>query len=162
MLAGGLGFGLVLVFMLAWYKLSGVNAVVVLLLNLVMVLGGMAMFRATLTLPGVAGYILTVGMAVDANVLIFERIREELRLGKTVRSAVDGGFNKAFTTIFDSNLTTLFAAIALLTYGTGPIKGFAVTLLWGLVANLFTAVFVSRILFEVYLGNRARVERLSI
>ena len=160
--SGGLGLGLVLLFMLAWYRLSGVNAIIVLLLNLVLVLGVMAVFRATLTLPGIAGYILTVGMAVDANVLIFERIREELRLGKTVRSAVDGAFNKVVWTILDSNLTTLFAAIALFTYGTGPIKGFAITLSVGLVANMFTAVFVSRMLFQVYLGNQPRVERLSI
>ena len=161
-MSGALGFGLVLVFMMAWYRLSGINAVVVLLLNLVIVLGVMAAFGATLTLPGIAGYILTVGMAVDANVLIFERIREELRLGKTVRSAVDGGFGKAFTTIFDSNITTLIAAIALFSYGTGPIKGFAVALSVGLVANMFTAVFISRLLFSIYLGGRARVERLSI
>ncbi len=160
--SGMLGLGLVLLFMLAWYRLSGVNAIIVLLLNLVLVLGVMAVFRATLTLPGIAGYILTVGMAVDANVLIFERIREELRLGKTVRSAVDGGFKKVVWTILDSNLTTLFAAIALFTYGTGPIKGFAITLSVGLVANMFTAVFVSRMLFQVYLGNQPRVERLSI
>jgi preprotein translocase subunit SecD len=160
--SGMLGLGLVLLFMLVWYRRSGVNAVVVLMLNLVLVLGIMAVFRATLTLPGIAGYILTVGMAVDANVLIFERIREELRLGKTVRSAVDGGFNKVVWTILDSNLTTLFAAIALFTYGTGPIKGFAITLSVGLVANMFTAVFVSRMLFQVYLGNQPRVERLSI
>jgi preprotein translocase subunit SecD len=161
-MSGALGFVLVLVFMMAWYRLSGINAVVVLLLNLVIVLGVMAAFDATLTLPGIAGYILTVGMAVDANVLIFERIREELRLGKTVRSAVDGGFGKAFTTILDSNLTTLIAAIALFSYGTGPIKGFAVALSVGLVANMFTAVFISRLLFSIYLGGRARVERLSI
>ncbi len=160
--SGALGLGLVLLFMLAWYRLSGVNAIIVLLLNLVLVLGVMAVFRATLTLPGIAGYILTVGMAVDANVLIFERIREELRLGKTVRSAVEGGFNKVVWTILDSNLTTLFAAIALFTYGTGPIKGFAITLSVGLAANMFTAVFVSRMLFQIYLGNQPRVERLSI
>ncbi|TDI12143.1 MAG: protein translocase subunit SecD [Acidobacteria bacterium] len=160
--AGVLGLGLLLLFMLLWYRLAGVNAIIVLLLNLVLVLGVMAVFRATLTLPGIAGYILTVGMAVDANVLIFERIREELRFGKTVRSAVDGGFNKVVWTILDSNLTTLFAAIALFTYGTGPIKGFAITLSVGLVANMFTAVFVSRMLFQVYLGNQPRVQRLSI
>jgi preprotein translocase subunit SecD len=160
--SGALGVGLVVLFMVVWYRLSGINAILVLLLNLIMVLGIMAVFKATLTLPGIAGYILTVGMAVDANVLIFERIREELRLGKTVRSAVDGGFNKAFKTIFDSNLTTLIAAVALLSYGTGPIKGFAVTLSVGLLANMFTAVFISRLLFEAYLGNQPRVERLSI
>ncbi|MGD8377781.1 MAG: protein translocase subunit SecD [Acidobacteriota bacterium] len=160
--AGLLGLGLVVGFMLIWYRLSGMNAIVVLALNLVLILGIMAAFRATLTLPGIAGYILTVGMAVDANVLIFERIREELRLGKTVRSAVDGGFGKAFTTILDSNLTTLISAVALYSYGTGPIKGFAVTLSVGILANVFTAVFVSRLLFDLYLGSRPRVERLSI
>ena len=160
--AGGMGLLLVVIFMLIWYRLSGINAVVVLGMNLVLVLGIMAVLGATLTLPGVAGYILTVGMAVDANVLIFERIREELRLGKTVRSAVDVGFGKAFVTILDSNLTTLISAVALFSYGTGPIKGFAVTLSVGIVVNIFTAVFISRMMFDLYLGSRQRVERLSI
>ena len=142
--------------------MSGINAVVVLGLNLLLVLGVMAALGATLTLPGIAGYILTMGMAVDANVLIFERIREELRLGKTVRSAVDGGFERAFRAILDSSITTLIAAIVLLSYGTGPIKGFAVTLAVGIVANMFSAVFVSRFLFDLYLGSRGRVEKLSI
>jgi preprotein translocase subunit SecD len=160
--AGLFGLALVALFVLLWYRLSGVNAVVVLGLNLILILGIMAAFRATLTMPGIAGYILTVGMAVDANVLIFERIREELRLGKTVRSALDAGFARAFTTILDSNLTTLISALALYSYGTGPIKGFAVTLSVGLLANMFTAVFVSRLLFDLYLGSRPRVEHLSI
>lgn len=157
------GFLGVLVFMLIYYRLSGLNAVVALALNLVLVLGAMGYFQATLTLPGIAGLILTVGMAVDSNVLIFERIREELRLGKTVRSAVDNGFGRAFMTILDCNVTTLVAAFFLFSYGTGPVKGFAVTLTIGLLASMFTAVFVSRQIFELVLGGRGRrVESLSI
>jgi len=124
-------------------------------------MGFMGAVNGTLTLPGIAGIILTIGMAVDANILIFERIREEMRAGKTVRAAVDMGFGKVFWTIFDSNVTTLIAAAFLFQFGTGPIKGFAVTLTVGLLANMFTAIFVSRRLFELTLGNR-RVETLSI
>jgi len=116
---------------------------------------------STLTLPGIAGVILTIGMAVDSNILIFERIREELRAGKTVRAAVDAGFSKVFWTIFDTHTTTLIAAAFLFQFGTGPIRGFAVTLTIGLLANVFTAVFVSHRLFEIMLGTR-RVEALSI
>ena len=122
----------------------------------------MTNLRATLTLPGIAGLILTVGMAVDSNVLIFERIREELRVGKTIRAAVDQGFGKAFMTILDCNVTTLVAAFFLFSYGTGPVKGFAVTLTIGLMASMFTAVFVSRQLFELVLLSRQRAETLSI
>ena len=122
----------------------------------------MGYFGATLTLPGIAGLILTVGMAVDSNVLIFERIREELRLGKTVRSAVDQGFSRAFLTIVDSHVTTLVSSLFLFTYGTGPVRGFAVTLIIGLLASMFTAVFVSRVIFEMVLGSGRRVESLSI
>jgi len=157
------GFIGVLVFMLIYYRLSGVNAVVALALNLLIVLGAMGYFGATLTLPGIAGLILTVGMAVDSNVLIFERIREEMRLGKTVRSAIDQGFSRAMMTILDCNVTTLVAAFFLFSYGTGPVKGFAVTLTIGLLASMFTAVFVSRQIFELVLGSRSsRVESLSI
>jgi len=149
-------------FMLFYYKGSGINAVVALTLNVLIILGVMSWFGATLTLPGIAGVILTFGMALDANVLIFERIREELRLGKTVRSSVDAGFKKAFWTIFDSNLTTVIAAILLFQFGTGPVKGFAFALVIGLAASMFTAIFVSRILFQVLLGEGKRVDTLSI
>jgi preprotein translocase subunit SecD len=156
-----IGFGLIVIGMLVYYRQSGVNAVVCLLANLIILMGFMGGVGATLTLPGIAGIILTIGMAVDANILIFERIREELRGGKTVRAAIDNGFSKVFWTIFDSNVTTLIAAAFLFQFGTGPIKGFAVTLTVGLLANMFTAIYVSRRLFELILGNR-RVEVLSI
>jgi len=161
-MAALIGFIGVLIFMVIYYRLSGINAVVALALNLLLVLGMMAAISATLTLPGIAGLVLVVGMAVDSNVLIFERIREELRLGKTVRSAVDQGFGRAFLTILDCNITTLVAAFFLFSYGTGPVKGFAVTLTIGLAASMFTAVFVSRQLFELVLGRGHRVEKLSI
>jgi preprotein translocase subunit SecD len=156
------GFVSVMLFMLAYYRLSGVNAVVALLMNVVLVLGAMAYFGATLTLPGIAGLILTVGMAVDSNVLIFERIREELRHGKTVRSSVEQGFQRAFGTIVDTHVTTLVSAFFLFTYGTGPVRGFAVTLVVGLFFSMFTAVFVSRTIYDLVLGESRRVESLSI
>jgi len=162
LVSGAVGLVLTTAFLLFWYRGAGINALAVLALQMLLILGVMSAFGATLTLPGIAGYILTMGMAVDANVLIFERIREELRVGKTVRSAVDAGFDKAFSAILDSNLTTLISAVALFSYGTGPIKGFAVTLSVGLLANMFTAVFISRLLFDVYLGLRPRLQRLSI
>ncbi|MGC8917157.1 MAG: protein translocase subunit SecD [Thermoanaerobaculum sp.] len=152
--SGLVGLLLVMGFMLVYYKGAGINANVALLLNALLLFGALAAFKATLTLPGIAGIILTVGMAVDANVLIFERIREELALGKTVRNAVDLGFSRALATIIDSNLTTLIAALFLFQFGTGPIKGFAVTLSLGLVISMFTAVFVSRTLFEVVLSRK--------
>jgi len=160
--AGVVGLILVVLFMIVYYKASGLNAVFALLLNVVILLGAMAYFGATLTLPGIAGIILTIGMAVDANVLIFERIREELAVGKTVRSAIDTGFSRAFGTILDSNLTTLIAALFLFQFGTGPVKGFAVTLSIGLLASMFTAVFVSRTLYMLLLASRDRVETLSV
>ncbi len=156
------GFLAIMGFMLVYYRFSGVNAVVALALNVVILLGAMGYFGATLTLPGIAGLILTVGMAVDSNVLIFERIREELRLGKTVRSAVDQGFSRAFLTIVDCHITTLTSAFFLFTYGTGPVRGFAVTLIIGLIASMFTAVFVSKVIFDIVLGRGRRVESLSI
>ncbi len=156
------GLIIVMLFMVVYYKKSGLNANVALMLNLVLLLGAMAYFGATLTLPGIAGVILTIGMAVDANVLIFERIREELAVGKTVRAAVDTGFSRAFGTILDANLTTLIAALFLFQFGTGPIKGFAVTLSVGILASVFTAVFVSRTLYMIALGGRDRVESLSV
>jgi preprotein translocase subunit SecD len=152
----------VMLFMLVYYRLSGLNANVALILNIIILLGAMAYFGATLTLPGIAGVILTIGMAVDANVLIFERIREELRVGKTVRAAIDTGFARAFGTILDANLTTLIAALFLFNFGTGPVKGFAVTLSIGILASVFTAVFVSRTVYMLVLSGRDRVEALSI
>jgi preprotein translocase subunit SecD len=152
----------VMLFMLVYYRMSGLNANVALILNIMILLGAMAYFGATLTLPGIAGVILTIGMAVDANVLIFERIREELRVGKTVRAAIDTGFARAFGTILDANLTTLIAALFLFNFGTGPVKGFAVTLSIGILASVFTAVFVSRTLYMIVLSGRERVESLSI
>ena len=127
------------------------------------IMGALAGLRATLTLPGIAGIILTIGMAVDANVLIFERIREELRLGKTPRAAIDGGYSKAFLTIMDANITTLIAAVVLFQFGTGPVKGFGVTLSIGLIANMFTAIFVSKMIFNAFILSRpGKVEALSI
>ncbi|HZS06639.1 MAG TPA: protein translocase subunit SecD [Blastocatellia bacterium] len=157
------GLTLVVLFMLFYYRLSGVNAVVALILNLLILLAGLAMFAATLTLPGIAGVILTIGMAVDSNVLIFERIREELRAGKIVTSAVDTGFAKALVTIIDTHVTTIVSAGFLYLFGTGPIRGFAVTLVIGLLANLFTAVYVSRTMF-IWALNRGgrRAETISI
>jgi preprotein translocase subunit SecD len=156
------GLLLVVGFMLFYYRGSGINAVLALVLNLILLLAALVVFGATLTLPGIAGVILTIGMAVDSNVLIFERIREEMRLGKTIPSSVDLGFNKAFVTIIDTHVTTIVSAIFLFVFGTGPIRGFAVTLVAGLLANLFTAVFVSRTIFMWHLNRKARVETLSI
>lgn len=156
------GFVAVVSFVLFYYRFSGMNAVVSLLLNLLILMAVLAYFGATLTLPGIAGVLLTIGMAVDANVLVFERIREELRLGKSVISAVETGFDRAFVTILDTNLTTIIAAIFLFMFGTGPVKGFAVTLSIGLVANVFTAVYVSRTIFELILSRQQRAATLSI
>jgi preprotein translocase subunit SecD len=152
----------VLVFMLIYYRGAGVNADVALILNLIILLGFMGYFGAVLTLPGIAGVILTVGMGVDSNVLIFERIREELRNGKTPSSAVDQGFSHAWITIVDTHVTTIVSAAILFLFGTGPVKGFAVTLTFGLLANLFTAVFVSRVIFDYVLSRKQRGEALSI
>ncbi|MCD4750313.1 MAG: protein translocase subunit SecD [Thermoanaerobaculales bacterium] len=156
------GMALVMLFMVFYYRASGINAVVALALNLLILMGAMAYFGATLTLPGIAGVILTIGMAVDANVLVFERIREELRVGKTVRAAIDTGFGRAFGTILDANLTTLIAALFLFQFGTGPVKGFAVTLSIGILASMFTAVFVSRTMYMVIMRGQDRVQTLSV
>ena len=156
------GLGLVVFFMLFYYRGSGVNAVVALLLNMILMMAGLIVFNATLTLPGIAGIILTIGMAVDSNVLIFERIREELRTGKTIPSAVDQGFARAFITIIDTHVTTIISSLFLFVFGTGPIRGFAVTLVIGLLVNLFSAVYVSRTIFIWLLGRREKVESLSI
>ncbi len=161
LLAGVVGTTAIVLAMLIIYLLSGVVAVMALALNVVLLFGGLAVLDSTLTLPGIAGIILTIGMAVDANVLIFERIREELKAGRTVRSAVDLGFERALSAIIDANVTTLISALFLFQFGTGPVRGFAVTLSIGLLASMFTAVFVSRWLFDLALHNR-RVEKLSI
>ena len=155
------GFVSVVIFMLVYYRIGGVIADMALLFNLIILAGAMGYLEATLTLPGIAGIILTVGMAVDANVLVFERIREEVANGKTVRAAVDAGFSKAFLTIIDANVTTLIAAIVLFQFGTGPIKGFAVTLTIGILASMFTAIFVSRSFFSLILSNR-KITKVSI
>jgi len=157
------GLAAIVIFMLFYYRLSGVNAVIGLILNLFLLLAALRIFGAVLTLPGIAGVVLTIGMAVDANVLIFERIREEWRSGKVIPSAIALGFDRAFVTIFDTNLTTIIAALFLFVFGTGPIRGFAVTLTVGLVANLFTAIFVSRAIFNWVLERQGGVpETLSI
>lgn len=160
--AGLFGMSLVVFTMFLIYRGSGVNAVLALTLNVVLIFGALAYLGATLTLPGVAGIVLTIGMAVDANVLVFERVREELRHGRTVKSAIDAGFGKALSSVLDANITTLISALFLFQFGTGPIRGFAVTLSIGILASLFTAIFVSRWLFDMLLSRRRRVERLSI
>jgi preprotein translocase subunit SecD len=152
----------VMVFMLFYYRGAGINADLALFLNLVILLGFMGFSRATLTLPGIAGVILTIGMGVDSNVLIFERIREELRAGKTAAAAVQQGFAHAWVTIVDTHVTTIVSAAILFLFGTGPVKGFAITLVFGLLANLFTAVFVSRVIFDAHLANKERGAALSI
>jgi protein-export membrane protein SecD/preprotein translocase SecF subunit len=152
--AGVVGTSLVVLTMLLVYHLSGVNAVMALILNILIVFGGMGALHSTLTLPGIAGIILTIGIAVDANVLVFERIREEMRAGRTLRSAIDEGFKRAFTSIIDTHVTTIVSAFILLGLGTGSIKGFGVTLLIGLLASIFTAVFVSRWIFDFWLSRR--------
>jgi len=156
------GMSAVLIFMLIYYRAAGINADVALILNLVILLGFLGFTGATLTLPGIAGVILTVGMGVDSNVLIFERIREELRNGKTPPSAVEQGFGHAWVTIVDTHVTTIVSAVILFLFGTGPVKGFAVTLSFGLFANLFTAVFVSRVIFDWVLSRKRVGEALSI
>jgi preprotein translocase subunit SecD len=152
----------VMVFMVVYYRSAGINAVIALLLNLVILLAALAYFSAVLTLPGIAGVILTIGMGVDSNVLIFERIREELRAGKAAVSAVDQGFKRAFLTIIDTHVTTVVSAIFLFLFGTGPVKGFAISLTIGLVANLFTSVYVSRMIFDWHLARAPRQAELSI
>jgi len=152
----------VMVFMVVYYRLSGVNAIVALILNLIILLAALAYFGAVLTLPGIAGVILTIGMGVDSNVLIFERIREELRASKAPVSAVDMGFKRAFLTIIDTHVTTVVSALFLGLFGTGPVRGFAITLVIGLLANLFTSVYVSRVIFDWHLAEMPREAELSI
>lgn len=161
-IAGLVGLAAVVAFILVYYRLSGVNATLALILNAVLLLAALSYFNATLTLPGIAGIILTIGMAVDSNVLIFERIREELRAGKSIPASIDTGFKKAFLTIIDTHVTTIVSCAFLFMFGTGPVKGFAVTLVIGLIANLFTAVFVSRTIFDWGLYRQPQMVRLSI
>jgi preprotein translocase subunit SecD len=161
-LAAAIGFITLILAVIFYYHGAGINAVLALLLNLVIILGMMAIFKATLTLPGIAGIILTLGMAIDSNVLVFERIREELREGKTVRAAIENGFSRAFGTIIDTHMTTIISALFLLQFGTGPIKGFAVTLLTGLFASVFTAFFVSRVIFDFTYPPQRKPQTISI
>ena len=156
-----LGFALVILFMIFYYRMSGFLADLALLLNMLFIMAILAGFHFTLTLPGIAGIILTIGMAVDANVLIFERIREELRSGKTIRAAIDAGYGRAFITILDANLTTLFAAIVLYQFGTGPIRGFALTLSIGILSSMFTAIVVTRVVYD-YITDHFTLKKLSI
>ena len=153
---------LVFVAVVVYYRRAGWNAVLALLLNAVLLLGAMSLFNATLTLPGIAGFILTIGMAVDSNVLIFERIREELRSGRAPKTAIENGFSKAFATIIDTHITVIVSAVFLFQFGTGPVKGFAVTLIIGLLISVFTAVFVSHTIFEIEYGRRQHIDALSI
>ena len=160
--AGLAGLLAVILVMLVYYKRAGINAVLALALNTVLLMAALSYFRGVLTLPGIAGVILTIGMAVDSNVLIFERIREELRAGKAIVSAVDAGFGKAWWTIVDTHVTTIVSCAFLFLFGTGPVRGFAVTLVIGLLANVFTAVFVSRVIFDYELSAQRQLKTLSI
>ena len=157
-----MGSVLVLIFMVIYYRLFGLVANIALVFNMLLIVAAMSMIGATLTLPGMAGIVLTIGMAVDANVLIFERIREELNIGKTPLAAIDSGYAKAFSTIMDANITTLIAAIVLFQFGTGPVKGFAVTLSVGIIASMFTAIMVTRAIIALSTEHRGRIEKLSI
>ncbi|MDQ3491278.1 MAG: protein translocase subunit SecD, partial [Acidobacteriota bacterium] len=156
------GLIFIVLFMLVYYRGSGINAVIALVLNLLLTLAALIVVDSTLTLPGIAGLILGIGMAVDSNVLIFERMREELRAGKDVAKAVSIGFDRAFITIIDTHVTTILSAIILYLYGSGPIRGFAVTLILGLLINLFSAVFVSRTIFMWILERNPEMKKLSI
>ncbi len=155
-----IGGAVVVAFMVVYYRTSGLLAIVALLLNLIVILGLMGLAGATLTLPGIAGLVLTVGMAVDANVIIFERIREELRAGKSVRNAVQAGFRRSRLTILDANITTMIAAVVLLYYGRGPVQGFGVTLAIGIASSVFCALVVTRLLVDLVLSRGARTLRI--
>jgi preprotein translocase subunit SecD len=161
-IASLVGLFLVVAFLLVYYRLSGVNAVVALLFNLIILLGLMAYVGAVMTLPGIAGFILTMGMGVDSNVLIFERIKEELEAERGVRASINAGFSRVFLTLLDTHISALIAAAFLFQFGTGPIRGFAVTLSIGLISNIFTSTFVSKTLFEMALARRHQVATLSI
>ena len=160
--ASVVGALLVFVAMAVYYRRAGWNAILALILNALLLAAAMSLFEATLTLPGIAGFILTIGMAVDSNVLVFERIREELRNGRAPRAAIENGFSKAFATIVDTHATTIISALFLLQFGTGPVKGFAVTLIIGLLISMFTAVFVSHTIFELEYGRRQHIDTVSI
>jgi preprotein translocase subunit SecD len=161
-LASLAGLLIIVVFLLVYYRLSGINAVVALVMNLIVLLGMMAYVGAVMTLPGIAGFILTIGIGVDSNVLIFERIKEELETGKGVKSAINAGFSRVFLTLVDTHVAGFIAAAFLFQFGTGPIRGFAVTLTFGLISNLFTSTFISKSLFELVLSGRRQVQTLSI
>jgi preprotein translocase subunit SecD len=161
-LASLAGLTLIVLFLLFYYKLSGVNAIIALVLNLIILLGMMAYVGAVMTLPGIAGFILTIGIGVDSNVLIFERIKEELAAGKGVKAAINSGFSRVFLTLIDTHVAGFIAAAFLFQFGTGPIRGFAVTLTFGLISNLFTSTFISKSLFELVLSGRRQVQTLSI
>jgi preprotein translocase subunit SecD len=156
------GLALVVVFMVLYYKLTGLNAVISVAVNLLILLGLMAYLGFTMTLPGIAGFILTIGMGVDSNVLIFERIKEEMTGAKGARAAVIAGFDRVWWTIVDTHVASLISALLLLQFGTGPIRGFAVTLIIGLLSNVFTAVFVSRTVFELALSRRRQAQTMSL
>jgi preprotein translocase subunit SecD len=156
-----IGAFLIVAFMIFYYRLAGTIAVAALVLNVLFILGILAAVEARLTLPGIAGIVLTIGMAVDANVIINERIREELRAGKSPRAAVDAGYARAFWTIFDSQVTTFIAAVVLYQFGTGPIRGFAVTLMIGIITSMFTGIFVTRLFFD-YITHKKRPATLSV
>ncbi|GMT43494.1 MAG: protein translocase subunit SecD [bacterium] len=156
-----LGFALVVIFMVVYYSMSGVVADIALILNIIIIFGALALFKATLTLPGIAGIVLTIGMAVDANVLIYERIREEIRVGRGVMSAIEAGYKRATVTILDANITTLITALVLYQFGTGPIRGFAVTMSIGIIASMFTAVIVTRLIFDLFYSSGTK-KRISI
>jgi preprotein translocase subunit SecD len=156
------GLVLIVVFMLVYYKASGVNAVVALIFNLVILLGLMAYIGAVMTLPGIAGFVLTMGIGVDSSVLIFERIKEELEAQRGVRAAINAGFSRVFWTLMDTHVAALISCAFLFQFGTGPIRGFALTLVIGLASNLFTSIFVSKTIFEVELANRRQATTLSI
>jgi preprotein translocase subunit SecD len=160
--ASAVGLLLVVGFMLVYYKLSGVNAAIALVFNLIILLGLMAYIGAVMTLPGIAGFVLTMGIGVDSNVLIFERIKEELEAGHGVRASMNAGFNRVFWTLVDTHVAALISAAFLFNFGTGPIRGFAVTLALGLASNLFTSIFVSKTLFELELSRRRQAATLSI
>ena len=157
-----IGLAMVLVFMLIYYRMFGVIANIALTINVVLMVACLSLFGATLTLPGIAGIVLTVGMAVDANVLIFERIKEELRDGNNVQSSIKSGYDKAFSTIADANVTTFIAAVVLFAFGTGPIKGFAVTLSIGIMTSMFTAIVVSRGIVNLIYGRKKRLQSIAI
>jgi preprotein translocase subunit SecD len=150
----GIGAAAVILFMLIYYRMAGIVANVAMIINMLFMVAILAAFEASLTLPGIAGLVLTIGMAVDANIIIYERIREELRNGKSPRSAVDAGFSRAFWTVFDAHVTNFIAGVVLYSYGSGPIRGFAVTLLVGIITNLVTSYWLSRWMFDLFVGRR--------